>query len=658
MDAARAGVQAAEDRLAQTRKQRESVFRAWLAGSKKIAIPDMTGRFGFERFDNGKLTNMAEGAKEGGAKSDEVGLVEGKFGKAAQLDGENNVNFPTLGRFTRHTPFTISFWMRDAREAAEPCVVFQACDGTDAGPHGYDLLLEKGRLTARLFRHWPGNAIAVKADDEIPANIWTHVAVTYDGSSRAAGLRIYINGKPGKLETIRDHMVKGIGVHTLVFGQRFRDKGFKGGRIDELHIYNRDLTPLEVAADYAPDSAQTATDTTGLRDYYFSAVDEVARKAAADLAVAREKVWQAEDPVMEVAVMEEMPGQRPTWVLARGRYDAPRTDDARVERAAPKSIAPWPDGAPLNRLGLARWLTQPSNPLTARVAVNRFWYEMFGRGIVETVEDFGVQGKLPSHPKLLDWLARDFVASGWNVKALLKKIVLSGTYRQSSSLRPDRAQRDPDNVLLARGPSRRLSAEAIRDLALFASGLLDERMGGPPVSPYQPGDLWRESNSMSPAYHQSVGGDLYRRSIYSVLKRTVPMPDMTSFDAPSREVCTARRTPTNTPLQALVLLNDVQFVEACRVLAEKAVKEVKPEDRPRYIFRRLATREPTPAESKLLADLYQRQRARFTASPADAQRLLKIGDRKADSSLPAAEVAAATVVAQTVLNLDATVWER
>jgi hypothetical protein len=655
--AAREGVKAAEERLIHARKERESAFQAWSQNSKNVTIPDLIGQFDFERFDGGKLPNLVPGAKESGVKSDEVPLVDGKFGKAAQLDGENNVNFPALGRFTRHTPFTISFWMRDAREAAEPCVVLQACDGTDAGPHGYDLLLEKGRLTARLFRHWPGNAIAVRAENEIPANTWTNVAVTYDGSSRASGLRIYINGKQGKLETIRDHMVKGIGVHTLTFGQRFRDKGFKGGRIDELHIFSRDLTPLEVAADYAPDS-KSAPDPSAMREYYFSAIDEVTRKAAADLTAAREKVWQAEDPVMEVAVMEEQPNPRPTWVLARGRYDAPRTDDARVDRSSPSAIAPWPAGAPRDRLGLARWLTQPSNPLTARVAVNRLWYEIFGRGIVETVEDFGVQGKLPSHPELLDWLARDFVASGWNVKALLKKMVLSSTYRQSSALRPDLARKDPDNVLLARGPSRRLGAEAIRDVALYASGLLDEHIGGPPVSPYQPGDLWREANTMSPAYRQSVGGDLYRRSLYSVIKRTVPMADMTSFDAPSREVCTARRTPTNTPLQALVLLNDVQFVEACRVLAEKAVKEAKPEERSTFIFRRLATREPTAAESNLLADLYRRQLERFTANATDAQRLLKIGDRKADASLPAADVAAATVVAQTILNLDATVWER
>jgi len=653
--AARDDVTAAESRLDQARRERIPAFEEWLKGVRGVTLRDMTGWFDFERFDGVKLANRIPDTIDGGVRSDEVPLVEGRFGKAVQLDGENNVNFPTLGRFTRHTPFTISFWMRDARQAAEPCVVFQACDGTDAGPHGYDLLLENGRLTARLFRHWPGNAIAVTAKDEIPANTWTHVAVTYNGSSRAAGLRIYVNGRLGELETIRDHMVKGTGVHTLVFGQRFRDKGFKGGRIDELRIFNRDITPLEIAI---LGQVPMPKGDEPLRDYYFSAIDEVTRKAARELAAAREKVWQAEDPVTEVAAMEEMPTQRPTWLLARGRYDAPRTDDARVSRTVPTAIAPWPAGAPLNRLGLAQWLTQPANPLTARVAVNRFWYELFGRGIVETVEDFGVQGRLPSHPELLDWLAIMFRESGWNVKTLIRQIVLSATYRQSSAIRPNLAAKDPQNILLARGPSRRLTAESIRDLALAASGLLDEKMGGPPVSPYQPGDLWRESNSMSPAYHQSVGGDLYRRSLYSVIKRTVPMPDMTSFDAPSREVCTARRTPTNTPLQALVLLNDVQFVEACRVLAERAVRESKPEDRARYIFRRLATREPTAAEAKLLADLYERQRARYAAAPADAEKLLKIGDHKADPTLPPPDVAAATVVAQTVLNLDAAVWER
>jgi hypothetical protein len=245
------------------------------------------------------------------------------------------------------------------------------------------------------------------------------------------------------------------------------------------------------------------------------------------------------------------------------------------------------------------------------------------------------------------------------VKQLAKKIVLSSTYRQASTLRADLKERDPGNRLLARGPSHRLSAEAIRDAALAAAGLLDERRGGPPVSPYQPGDLWRESNTMSPAYHQSVGGDLYRRSLYTVRKRTAPIPNLQAFDAPSREVCVARRQTTSTPLQAFVLLNDPQFVEAARVLGERVVKaQADTPGRVRLAFRSLATREPTANELRLLTGLYTSQLQYFRQDAAAAAKLLAVGERKADPALPPVEVAAATVVAQTILNMDATIWKR
>jgi Protein of unknown function (DUF1553) len=366
-----------------------------------------------------------------------------------------------------------------------------------------------------------------------------------------------------------------------------------------------------------------------------------------------------------VMAMDELPTPRPSYVLARGAYDAPKTDKNRVGRITPAFLPPLSasprlaKGRAVSRLDLARWLTRPDHPLTARVAVNRFWQQLFGRGLVETSEDFGIQGRLPSHPELLDWLAKDFQRD-WNVKRFVKQLVLSQTYRQSAKLTAALRARDPQNLLLARGPSYRLSAETIRDVALSASGLLDTKLGGPPVSPYQPGDLWREANTMSPGYRQSVGGDLYRRSLYTVWKRTAPMPNMMAFDASGREVCTARRQSTSTPLQALVLLNDTQFVEAARVLGEKVVKEGGASDAQRVVFafRTLATRFPTPTEARLLEQLYATQRQLFTSDPASAARLLTVGERKVDTALSAVEVASATVVAQTILNLDTTIWKR
>lgn len=657
-------VSAKEQRFTQTRTEREKAFQEWLVKRQAPSTPDMTGRFDFEKFEGGQLKNLVE--KDNGAKSDEVPLVPGRVGNAAQLDGENNVNFPALGRFTRHTPFTISFWMKDPRKVPGYCVVFQACDGTDAGPHGYDLLVDDGKLTARLFRHWPGNAIAVSAKTEVPKDTWTYVTVTYDGSSRAKGLRIYVNGRLGEQEIVRDNrMVKGNGQHTLVFGQKFRDKGFKGGLIDDLSIFSRDISPLEVAQlcdgrSLSEALANPQAHTAELKEYFLSAIDSDTRKSAQELANARAKQIQVEDGQYEIAVMEEMPQVRPTFVLARGRYDAPKTDANRVDRHLPASVLPFPANMRRDRLGVAQWLTLPNHPLTARVAVNRLWAFLFGRGIVETTEDFGVQGSLPTHPELLDWLSRDFIQSGWNVKGLLKKIVLSSVYRQASALRPDLKARDPQNLLLARGAAHRLKAEEIRDVCLATSGLLDARIGGAPVSPYQPGDLWRESNSFSPAYVQGKGSDLYRRSLYTVWKRTAPMPNMIAFDAGSREVCIGRRQATNTPLQALVLLNDPQFVEAARVIGERILKEggATLGEQVRFAFRLLATREPSAQERALLEKMCDEQRNYFAENPEEAKKLLAIGERKADATLAPVDCAVAAVLAQTILNLDATIWKR
>jgi len=303
-------------------------------------------------------------------------------------------------------------------------------------------------------------------------------------------------------------------------------------------------------------------------------------------------------------------------------------------------------------------MTDPRHPLTARVFVNRVWANFFGSGIVESTDNFGLQGSLPSHPELLDWLARDFIAGGWDLKRLCREIVLSATYGQDSRPRPELKERDPANRLLARGPARRLGSEQIRDLALASSGLLRHRDGGPSVSPYQPGeDLWRESNSMSPAYRRSNGDDLHRRSLYSVWKRTAPLPNMMAFDSPTREVCSIRRPQTNTPLQALVLLNDPQFVEAARALAAK-VHPLPAGERLAAAFTACASRMPTARESELLAALHDEQLALFKSKPDEAKRLLAIGDSPAARDLDPAEAAALTVVCQAILNLDAAIWNR
>jgi hypothetical protein len=668
--AARTKVAESEKALAKTINTGNDRFDAWLAKPSIKDEPDLVSYFTFD----GDLAHIRNEVPKGKGEGNANGLkgVEGIHGQAIRFDGDSGVEFPGVFQFDRWNEFSLDFWMRDNARLAKPAVVLHRTFGTDVGFNGFDVMLDDGILTVRLYRVWPGNAIGVRARKPITQSEWQHVAITYDGSSKAAGLKVYLAGRALETDVLRDHMQKSAmlgfsGAGNLALGQRMRDRGFKDGDLDELRIYDRALTPLEIAGRHDKKTLDAATaNPQSHRDelaaFYFSAVDENTRKAAQKLRDARHELIDAEEAMQEVPVMEELAKPRPTFILTRGRYDAPKTDANRVGRDTfAKLLIPFPKDAPRNRLGLAQWLTDPHHPLTARVFVNRMWVRFFGRGLVTTPENFGQQGAPPTHPELLDWLARDFIEHGWDIKQLCRTIVLSSTYRQDSRCSAELRESDSENRLLARGPSRRLSAEQIRDVALAASGLIDRKMGGPPVSPYQPGgDLWRESNTMSPAYQQSVGRDLYRRSLYSVWKRTTPLPNMMAFDSPTREVCTVARGRTNTPLQALVLLNDVQFIEAARMLAANVTKPNA--EAPAQIdeaFLHLTGRHPDPTERNLLVDLYNEQVALFAdKSQQNPAAFTKLGDAKFDPKLDPAQVAALTVVCQAILNLDATIFER
>ena len=352
-----------------------------------------------------------------------------------------------------------------------------------------------------------------------------------------------------------------------------------------------------------------------------------------------------------------MPTPKPAHVLNRGAYDSPRE---KVTADTPKVLPPFPKDALRNRLGLAKWLTDAENPLLARVTVNRVWQTMFGRGLVETADNFGTQGARPTHPELLDWLAREFVRTGWDQKRLLKSIAMSATYRQSSRGSPEVLARDPHSELLARGPVKRLTAEMLRDQGLAASGLLVEKVGGPSVKPYQPAGLWEEIAMGRPRYDQGKGDDLYRRSLYTFWKRTVPPPAMTTFDAADRSVCSVKRQSTSTPLQALVLLNDVQFVEAARFVGQRALKEggVTVEARVSWAFRLVTGRTPSDKERAVLVKLFAEQQAHFEKDPTAAKKLLGVGEKPADPALPAADLAAATVLANVLFSHDEAVMRR
>jgi hypothetical protein len=628
-------------------------FAKWKRPAKLDAA-GLVASYSFDEIKGNKVENAADPKTPGNAVEGPK-LIPGKVGQAVELTGENGFTFPGLGHFTRDDPFTLSLRLRPPSHAPRAVVVHHSMAPIDAGSRGYELLLESGRVAVGLHHMWPGNSLKVRTKAAIPANAWSHVTATYDGSSTAAGVRVYIDGKPTELEVIRDKLTKDItygGEPNLALGHRFRDNGFKGGMVDEFRIYDRALTAAEVA-----EGAGLAVQDDALFDYFTSVVDEPTKKAAEELRVARKAYTQFINPIPEIMVMDEMPTPKPAFVLKRGAYDA---HGVAVTADTPKALPSFPKDTPRNRLGLAKWLTDPENPLLARVTVNRAWQMMFGRGLVETADNFGTQGARPTHPELLDWLARDFIASGWDHKHLLKTIALSATYRQSSKASPDLLARDPQNELLARGPVKRLTAEMLRDQALAASGLLVEKLGGPSVKPYQPAGLWEEIAMGRPRYDQGKGDDLYRRSLYTFWKRTVPPPAMVTFDAADRSVCAVKRQSTSTPLQALVLLNDVQFVEAARFVGQRMLKEggATTGERVAWAFRLVTGRKPTDKERGVLVKLFAEQKALFGKDTAAAKKLLTVGEKPADAKLPAAELAAATVLANVLFNHDEAVTRR
>ncbi|MFT6108593.1 MAG: hypothetical protein ACJA2W_001505 [Planctomycetota bacterium] len=539
--------------------------------------------------------------------------VEGRSGDALQLSGDDGyaLSSDVLTDFGPAATFALGCWLRIPSDL-EDAVILHRSGGTDVGYYGFDIVLMDGALVARQIRFWPGNAAAVIAHS-VPRDTWFQLHYAQGGTGRATEMQLFVNGRSAG-ETLRDGLTKlpGVGPGPLTIGARFRDAGFRGGAIDEIEFF---AGSPHVGA--APMAERV----------------ELMQRQRRDLCAERLRLQTG---IQEISVMRELPVVRSAYTLYRGQYDSPKTPEVLATRRFPAVFRSDGDegeqqrpGAALDRLDLARWLTEPDHPLTARVAVNRFWQVFFGQGLMATAGDFGLQGAQPTHPDLLDWLARDFVASKWDVKALCRKIVLSATYGQDSATTAEARSNDPENEHLARGPSGRLSAEMLRDAALLASGQLDRTMGGPPVSPFQPEGLWRTSNSMSPAYQQSVGRDLYRRSLYSVVKRTAPLPNMVTFDLPLREASCARRETTSTPLQGLVLLNDIQFVEAAGALAARAVQESGGGARESiaWMFRALAGRTPTEFEVEVLADLLS-----------------------AEESLP--------LVAQAILSLDAVVWKR
>jgi hypothetical protein len=600
----------------------------------------------------------------------------GQVARALELDGETEVRFGDAARFDRADHFSLALWFRSGTR--NPNALLQKTEPA-SGRRGFELafdfaelLYERKRgahLLVHLIHRWPDDALRVRTRERLGIGEWHHLVLTYDGSGRASGLKLYLNGKTAELEVLGDSLTGSVATSAPLTAGAKQPSGPYKGRLDDLRFYRRLLPASEIEqlavmeplrALLAQDPAKRSKeDRQRLREYFLNheAPAEM-RRLHAELQALRQEKEDLQKAILTTMVMDERENPRETWVLGRGDY---RNRRYQVEPDTPAVLPAFPAGQRRNRLGLARWLVDPKHPLTARVAVNRFWQLYFGTGLVKTVEDFGSQGDPPSHPELLDWLATEFVRSGWDIRALERLIVTSATYRQSSRVTRELLEKDPENRLLARGARFRLPAEILRDNALAISGLLDGRVGGPGVFPYQPAGIWEElaygDGFTAQEYRQSRGRDLYRRSLYTFWKRTAPPPNMTTFDAPDREKCTARRPVTNTPLQALVLMNDPIFVEAARHLAQRTLAEAARDTsaRVRHAFRLATAREPSKVESEALRELLGRQFAQYRRNPKAARELLSVGESPWDSRLDLAELAAWTTVASAILNLDETI---
>jgi hypothetical protein len=624
--------------------------------------------FNKEELHGGEETAGLEASFLQGGSFEKAKFVGGKpafAGPAADLDGKRFLDAGDTGAFDFHDRFGLSAWVKVRSRTGT--IVSRMKDEPEG--EGYAIVLHEGRVQVNLVKRWLDDAIRVETREALETGGWHHVAVSYDGSRWADGVQVYLDGKPAKLHVALDELNQ-----TFTTNEPFRIGAGGGalsrldGLIRDVRIYSRDLTPIEAeglaspreveAIVEVPPARRTAGEAHRLRRYYLARyASRDIREADALLQRLLDQRRKLIDSFPTTMVMRELLAPRQAHVLMRGQYDRP---GEKVQPGVPEALGPAKPqaaGKAVNRLDLARWLMDARNPLTARVAVNRQWQMLFGTGLVKTTEDFGAQGEPPSHPELLDWLAVELRESGWDVKALLRRIVTSSTYRQSSRLTPDLLRRDPDNRLLARGPRLRLSAEMIRDQALAASGLLVERLGGPSIKPYQPAGLWRELADVE--YRRDRGEDLYRRGVYVYWKRTVAPPGLLTFDAAGREACNVRDTRTNTPLQALNLLNDVTYAEAARVLAVRVLRSGKGDsERLTLLFRLVLARQPKADELAILASGLARHRAHYRGDRRSARQVVAAGDAPGAAALDPtvqvdpAEQAAWSALAAVVLNLD------
>jgi len=587
----------------------------------------------------------------------------GRKGLALHLDGTPVEIGSDIASFEKDGARSFGCWVRLPKTYSGSASILARMDDDD-GFRGWDLSAQDGEFTSHLVHHWQDDAIKVVTTGKVmKPGTWQHVFVTYDGSGKGEGFKIFVDGKDVKLKVDTNTLKSTTKTQTpFLVGQRKKSMALKDALVQDLRIYSRKLAPGEVrrlamqekarillahpAADRKPKEKDELFDVVSSGDPAMAELTEKQASLEAEQKAIRDRAYVAH-------IMEEKKGSMPTAnILFRGEYDKPKD---KVEAGVFSALHPLPADAPKNRLGLARWLISPENPLTSRVTVNRLWQELFGTGIVKTAEDFGIMGDPPSHPELLDWLAVEFRES-WDLKKTIKLLVTSATYRQAAIATKEKIEKDPANRLLSRGPRFRMDAEMIRDCALAAAGTLSPKIGGPSVKPYQPDGVWdavgmRESNTKT--YKRDNGDALYRRSLYWFWKRMAPPASLEILNAPSRETSCLRRERTDTPLQALVTLNDPQMIDAVRALAEKAMKDGNDDAaRLRVITLRVLSRPLSDKEGAILTRIRANLLAHYKEKPQDAKALIGVGESKADATLDPAELASWTLVSNQILNLD------
>jgi len=596
--------------------------------------------------DKGLFVNLANPKASANFKKAEFG--KGVSGNSIKYNVETRVVFPAtqIGYYERHDPFSVSLWLK-IPEQYPLATIFYSSENHRYGYQGYDLLLRDNRINFRLSHSFPHDAISVITKEKVSIGQWHHVVATYDGSSKANGASLYLDGKKLSLEVEYDHLQKNIQQHYSIhkgplsgvtLGEKALDKSMPGGELDDFQLFSGRLSQPEV--EYL------------LKRKEFPLQQQKPADTLSMLYLTRRQLSEIKDSVKEVMVMGDLPKPRQTFVLKRGVYDQ---HGDKVNPSTPNAILPFDPSLPKNRLGLAKWLFDEKNPLTARVAVNRLWQLIFGKGLVATSDDFGNQGALPTHPELLDYLAIQYREKGWDTKAFMKYIFMSATYQQQAVNEAAIIKADPENKYLTRNPRYRFPAEMLRDNALQVAGLLSAKMGGPSVYPYQPDGLWEELSDKVWRYKYVLaeGEDLYRKSIYTVRKRTSVVPFLQIFDASDRSVCTVKRQVSSSPMQSLAMLNDPQIVEAARWVGVRMLKEggQSQQEQIRFANRLLIGRDPTSAEVKAMMEFCQSDEEGYKKNPAKAKSLLLVGVSRTDTQQEA-RLAAYTNLALSVMNTD------